>query len=735
MKQRAISAARLWSPHAHAAIGRVMRSFHRWHTSRIAVLAVAFFSSAPLANSAEPPAQAAVKGEALEGDHENTNGRKREQVQAGTQGEALEAAIEGRTAAPAPSPQPPAPSPVHRPGVPGAPPSTELSAAAPARKKVEKLRFQFRYQPWKDVLDWFAQQADLSLVVPETIPQGTFNYSDTRDYTPAEAIDLLNTVLQTKGYTLVRRDRMLILINTEDPIPPNLVSTVPVESLDGRGESELVNVHFKLIKIRPEDIEAEVPKLLGAQGSVKGLAKSQELSVTDTVGRLRTVRAYLNSIEGPEGTLSSGLKTFRLKHARPEEVLSILRQLLEIPEDKNAAADGSIRIVQETGSDRLLVSGRPDKVARASEIIEKLDTPASGGEGTGRRSHVRTLPMSEESARAALLRIEQVWPSMRPNKIHVIGPPAGSDSTVPPGGGESPRALPDRSHDAKKSGNITTKRDEHAPHEGRPADPPGSREETPRQTPPEGPQAAPPAKVTMAAQGRSVKLFGARILWVADQVEKLDAQGKSPAPIIVIPGPNGLTITSEDLEALDEFERLLGTAAGGSGSGPLKVFFLKYAKAQDVAELLDKFLAGGASGSEGSSGHKALVTGPIKITPEPRLNALMVLANRADQDTVEQLLAKVFDLKESPEDVAVAPKPRMIAVAYARAKDIAEVLRQVYADRLTVAQGQDQQGRGGFVPFFMRMGGGGPGGGFGGGNSPGSGGRGSAGRRGLRPAG
>ena len=79
--------------------------------------------------------------------------------------------------------------------------------------------------------------------------------------------------------------------------------------------------------------------------------------------------------------MSSGLKTFHLKYARPEEVMPILRQLLEIPEDKNAAADGSIRVAQEAGSDRLLVSGRPDKVARASEIIEKLDVPAPGAAG------------------------------------------------------------------------------------------------------------------------------------------------------------------------------------------------------------------------------------------------------------------------------------------------------------------------------------------------------------------
>ena len=134
----------------------------------------------------------------------------------------------------------------------------------------------------------------------------------------------------------------------------------------------------------------------------------------------------------------------------------------------------------------------------------------------------------------------------------------------------------------------------------------------------------------MAEQDRSARLFGARILFVADSVsapaaaqDKTPAQpdqvlppvtapsrpdvrqspewpgaagtasddGKPPAPIVVIPGPNGLTITSEDLDALDEFERMLAAASHGSGDGPMKVYFLKYAKAQDVAEELEKFLA------------------------------------------------------------------------------------------------------------------------------------------------
>ena len=81
---------------------------------------------------------------------------------------------------------------------------------------------------------------DLFVVTKEAVP------GVKRSDTPAEAIDLLNSVLLTKGFTLIRRDRMLMLINLEDGIPPNLVPYVPLDELDDKGEFELISVLFKV---------------------------------------------------------------------------------------------------------------------------------------------------------------------------------------------------------------------------------------------------------------------------------------------------------------------------------------------------------------------------------------------------------------------------------------------------------------------------------------------------------
>lgn len=250
-------------------------------------------------------------------------------------------------------------------------------AAKPAR-----LKFNFRYAPWKEVLDWFALTAGYSLEY-DSLPPGTFNYTDDSEYTPAQAIDLINSVLLTKGFSLILRERMLRLHNLKDPIPPYLIADVKLEDLPKRGEFELVRVVFELKNLSPEDAQQEIQSLLGLQGSVVLLPRSRQIQVTDTAGRLRVIRDVIEAIESPGGRASGQLKIFPLKFMTCDEALSVLRQLLDLSADKNAAADGSLRVMADPGGRRIMAMGKPDKMARLGEILEAVDVADSAEAGGG----------------------------------------------------------------------------------------------------------------------------------------------------------------------------------------------------------------------------------------------------------------------------------------------------------------------------------------------------------------
>lgn len=162
-----------------------------------------------------------------------------------------------------------------------------------------KLRFNFREETWAEVLDWFAGQASLSLMM-DAAPPGTFTYSDAKNYTPSEAIDLLNSVLQSKGFTLVRREKMLVVAATSDGIPYDLVPKVTVEELGDRGRFEYVSVLFDVGGRPVESVSTEVQAFLGTHGRATPLAQTGKLLVVDTAGRVDAIHKLIQSMPKPK---------------------------------------------------------------------------------------------------------------------------------------------------------------------------------------------------------------------------------------------------------------------------------------------------------------------------------------------------------------------------------------------------------------------------------------------------
>lgn len=166
-------------------------------------------------------------------------------------------------------------------------------------KPESRLRFQFREMKWDDVLAWFANQEGLTLVM-DRVPEGTFTYSDARTYTPSEGIDLLNSVLMTRNYTLVRREKMLVVMSLSDNIPLELLPRVPLEQLGQRGRFELVSVLFPLAGRPIDAVLQEVKPYLSSYGRAVPLAQSSQLLVVETAGKMQTINELIASVPLPK---------------------------------------------------------------------------------------------------------------------------------------------------------------------------------------------------------------------------------------------------------------------------------------------------------------------------------------------------------------------------------------------------------------------------------------------------
>ena len=243
---------------------------------------------------------------------------------------------------------------------------TEFAAGKP----VPKLKFNFRFQRWSEVLQWFAEEADLSLVM-DAPPPATFNYTDNKEYTPTEAIDLLNGVLLTKDFTLIRRGRMLVVVDMKEGIPPDLIPRIELKDLEQRGKHEFVTVMFPLGKRSVPEVDAEIKELLGPQGKSVPLIKTKQILVTATAGNMRAIGVVIESIPEPVAPPKPTpppppekpvFQVHSVKSVDAVAAIEVLNQLV-----------AGVKLVHDAKTNQINAYATPSQHAAIKSFLEKME--------------------------------------------------------------------------------------------------------------------------------------------------------------------------------------------------------------------------------------------------------------------------------------------------------------------------------------------------------------------------
>jgi type II secretory pathway component GspD/PulD (secretin) len=236
----------------------------------------------------------------------------------------------------------------------------------------------------------------LSLQI-DRAPTGTVNFSDpSRTYSLSESMDLLNRLLLDRGFALVRRGRLLMLIDLESDNASGLISEVAElvtpDELDQRADSDIVRCVFPLGSMAPDAARTEMAQLIGPAGRAVVLDSAKQVVVTETVGKLKAIRNLLDNA----ASAGSDVTEIVLKYRAADEILEIARPLLGLEEGMNSS--DSIRIATGLYGDRLYATGESSKCALLAKIVERADTPlqtpAVSGDSEATLPRLETYPIS-----------------------------------------------------------------------------------------------------------------------------------------------------------------------------------------------------------------------------------------------------------------------------------------------------------------------------------------------------
>jgi len=217
---------------------------------------------------------------------------------------------------------------------------------------------------------------------------------------------LLNGVLLTKGYTLIRRGRMLLVVDLSEGVPEGLVPQVSLEELAQRGKFELVTVQFPLGRRPVPTVESEIKPLLGPYGKVVALPATSQVLVTDTAGIMRAIDAIIQSISEPPLVPSPPvgpppvpeMRVYSIAPADPKLLMEAVESLAP-----------SAKVVLDEAADQLHVHAVPADHTMIEGVLEAMKE----GNPPEKQPSLQTYPVAENLAEGLLQTLQTVLPEAR----------------------------------------------------------------------------------------------------------------------------------------------------------------------------------------------------------------------------------------------------------------------------------------------------------------------------------
>lgn len=420
---------------------------------------------------------------------------------------------------------------------------------------------------------------------------------------------------------------------------------------------------------------------------------------------------------------SSAFEVIQLKHLDTQVAIELIKKFFGITDSADAASGAPV-IDGDRMAKQVWVKGSAAQIQQIREQIETLENNYQSNDLLGDR--IRMLPATGRQATDAIQQIEALWEQAYGDRssIKVITPGASA------GPGLQQRTYAPQSKD--RSARFSTP--------GAPA--PVAKPAEPESVAPEA------ATSTSTSSDRDSAAFSptrGHFVVQEEVVQEEVVQGgvvQDPVPspfgdpqqneetadsevevknseIVIMQGPAGLIVTSDDKEALARFENLwrLVTEQTAMASDSPVVVYLRNIPAAAGKELLETILSGSSGSSEGGGGllgdmagsmfggmggmmgalmgsgggggdlvgsSTGIASGDYSIVADPRLNALIIKAGPSDMMLIEQLL-EVIDQVESPYLIETRGQFAAIEVTYQDVTQVMNTVKSLYGDRIAGA--------------------------------------------------
>jgi general secretion pathway protein D len=189
----------------------------------------------------------------------------------------------------------------------------------------DELRLDFRNAPLELVLNYLSDAAGF-IIVLDTKVNGNVSVISSHPMTRAEAVDLLNSVLNKNGYAAIRNGRTLTIVDKNDA----KTRDIPVKSGNNPDQipnnAEIVTQIIPIRFVEARQLVSDLTSFVSPQATVVANEAGNSIVITDTQANIRHLAEIIKAVDDSAQS-ETEIRVFHLKHASPADVAAELASI------------------------------------------------------------------------------------------------------------------------------------------------------------------------------------------------------------------------------------------------------------------------------------------------------------------------------------------------------------------------------------------------------------------------
>ena len=227
-----------------------------------------------------------------------------------------------------------------------------------------KLMLNFEKVPLQSVLEYMSEAAGF-IILGDTEVRGDVTILSKQPLNREEAVDLLDTILNEKGYTAIRRGRILKIVEKGKA----LIEDIPVKS--GSDPADIPKKDVMVTQIIPirfgnaGQLIENISELLPEYATISANDGSNAIILTDTQTNIHRIAEIVSALDTSISSISE-IRVFPLVYADAKQLADVIKGLFQ------SSSSGSSRSSSSRGS--------------SSGIAEMMRARFGGGSSSSRSS-------------------------------------------------------------------------------------------------------------------------------------------------------------------------------------------------------------------------------------------------------------------------------------------------------------------------------------------------------------